>query len=97
MLRLGFREIRNAMNPSRKSVADTEIGLYGTKTQGEIAESREPGKERDSNEEPIRSFSNPGDMSQQFQAIRAGQEVRQDNASQSMEAQQKDRETGREM
>ncbi len=41
MLRLGLKELRNALNPSRESVADTEIGLYGTKTQGEIAESRD--------------------------------------------------------
>src|SRR5579864_6833774 len=41
MARLGLKELRNAVNPSRESVADTEIGLYGTLTQGEIAEARE--------------------------------------------------------
>lgn len=40
MVRLGFKELRNAMNPSRESAADTEIGLYGTATQGEIAQDR---------------------------------------------------------
>ncbi len=40
MARLGLKELRNALNPSRESVADTEIGLYGTLTQGEIAEAR---------------------------------------------------------
>jgi hypothetical protein len=40
MLRLGLRELRNAVNPSRESVADNEIGLYGTMTQGEIAQAR---------------------------------------------------------
>jgi len=40
MFRLGLKELRNAANPSRESVADTEIGLYGTQTQGEIAEAR---------------------------------------------------------
>ena len=40
MWRLGLRELRNAFNPSRDSVADTEMGLYGTQTQGEIAQSR---------------------------------------------------------
>ena len=40
MARLGLKELRNAANPSRESVADTEIGLYGTQTQGEIAEAR---------------------------------------------------------
>jgi hypothetical protein len=40
MMRLGLKELRNAFNPSRESVADSEIGLYGTQTQGEIAEAR---------------------------------------------------------
>jgi hypothetical protein len=40
MWRLGLKELRNAVNPSRESVADTEIGLYGTQTQGEIAAAR---------------------------------------------------------
>ena len=40
MFRLGLKELRNAANPSRESVADTEIGLAGSLTQGEIAESR---------------------------------------------------------
>jgi hypothetical protein len=40
MARLGLKELRNAANPSRESVADTEVGLYGTQTQGEIAAAR---------------------------------------------------------
>ncbi len=40
MLRLGLKELRNAVTPSRESAADSEIGLYGTQTQGEIAEAR---------------------------------------------------------
>lgn len=40
MARLGLKELRNAFNPSRESVADQEIGLYGTQTQGEIAAAR---------------------------------------------------------
>jgi hypothetical protein len=40
MGRLGLKELRNALNPSRESVADNEIGLYGTQTQGEIADGR---------------------------------------------------------
>jgi hypothetical protein len=40
MWRLGLKELRNAMNPSKESVADTEIGLFGTETQGEIAKAR---------------------------------------------------------
>ena len=40
MFRLGLREIRNAVNPSRESIADTEMGLYGTRTPGEVSEIR---------------------------------------------------------
>ena len=40
MARLGLKELRNAANPSRESVSDNEIGLYGTQTQGEIAAAR---------------------------------------------------------
>jgi hypothetical protein len=40
MLRLGLKELRNAANPSRESVADSELGLVGTQTQGEIAQAR---------------------------------------------------------
>jgi hypothetical protein len=40
MFRLGLKELRNALNPSRESVADNEIGLVGTETQGEIAKAR---------------------------------------------------------
>ena len=40
MARLGLKELRNALNPSRESVADNEIGVFGTLTQGEIAEAR---------------------------------------------------------
>jgi hypothetical protein len=40
MARLGLKELRNALNPSRESAADNEIGLYGTQTQGEIADAR---------------------------------------------------------
>ena len=40
MFRLGLKELRNALNPSRESVADQEIGVFGTQTQGEIADAR---------------------------------------------------------
>jgi hypothetical protein len=40
MGRLGWKELRNAVTPGRESVADTEIGLFGTATQGEIAQDR---------------------------------------------------------
>ncbi|HYV37936.1 MAG TPA: hypothetical protein VE988_19785 [Gemmataceae bacterium] len=40
MGRLGLRELRNAAVLSRESVADSELGLYGSLTQGEIADAR---------------------------------------------------------
>ena len=40
MARLGLKELRNAVNPSRESAADAEIGLYGSLTRGEIADAR---------------------------------------------------------
>jgi hypothetical protein len=43
MGRLGLKELRNALNPSKESVADSEIGMYGTATQGEIANARSGG------------------------------------------------------
>ena len=41
MFRLGLKELRNVFNPSRESAADQEIGIYGTLTQGEIADARD--------------------------------------------------------
>lgn len=40
MVRLGFRELRNAANPSRESIADTEMGLYGSATPQEVHDLR---------------------------------------------------------
>ena len=40
MFRLGLKELRNAVNPSKESVADSEIGIFGSQTQGEIAQAR---------------------------------------------------------
>lgn len=56
MFRLGLKELRNAFTPSRESVADNEIGLYGTQTQGEIAAARgSPGEgpEQESSEKTL--------------------------------------------
>lgn len=40
MGRLGLRELRNAVNPSRESIADTEMGLYGSATPQEVHDIR---------------------------------------------------------
>jgi hypothetical protein len=40
MGRLGLLELRNAAVLSRESVADKELGLYGTSTSGEISAAR---------------------------------------------------------
>src|ERR1700722_5693821 len=56
MARFGLKELRNAINPSRESIADNEIGLYGTQTQGEIAEARGgpgQGPEQESPDKPL--------------------------------------------
>lgn len=46
MLRQGLAELRNAFNPSKESVAaETDLGLYGAATQGEIAQARDHGEE----------------------------------------------------
>ena len=50
MFRLGLKELRNAINPSRDSIADQEIGIAGTLTQGEIADARD-GPEKGSDQE----------------------------------------------
>ena len=41
MARLGLRELRNAATVSRDGIADSEMGLYGTRTPGEVAEIRQ--------------------------------------------------------
>ncbi len=47
MFRLGLKELRNASNPSRESIADNEIGIYGTLTQGKSRQAvAEPGTDR---------------------------------------------------
>lgn len=38
MGRLGLKELRNAASHGKDSIADTEIGLYGSLTQGQIAD-----------------------------------------------------------
>jgi hypothetical protein len=57
MGRLGLKELRNALNPSRESVADQEIGLYGTLTQGEIAQARGGPDQGPEQESPVATLS----------------------------------------
>lgn len=57
MARLGLKELRNAFNPSRESAADAEIGLYGTLTQGEIAQARGGAGEGPEQESPSTTMS----------------------------------------
>ena len=61
MFRLGLKEIRNALNPSRESVADQEIGVFGTLTQGEIADARD-GPGSGSNQESRREKFSLNDL-----------------------------------
>jgi hypothetical protein len=57
MWRLGLKELRNAANPSRESVADSEIGVYGTQTQGEIAAARDGPRTGPEQESPDKKLS----------------------------------------
>ena len=40
MLRLGLKELRGGLYPESNVAQPSEYGLYGTKTPGEVAESR---------------------------------------------------------
>lgn len=40
MLRLGLKELRSALYPESNVAQPPEYGLYGTRTPGEVAESR---------------------------------------------------------
>jgi hypothetical protein len=68
MLRLGLKELRNAFNPSPQSVADTEYGLYGTKTPGEVAKDKEEDIRLDRNEEPTSLDSRPPSLAEDLKA-----------------------------
>ena len=94
MLRLGFKELRNAVNPSRESVADTEIGLYGTRTQGEIAQERGSYQGQDADQEPVRTHQHAGATSEQFKALREGRHeaARDDTLAQRIEQERQGRE-----
>jgi hypothetical protein len=79
MGRLGLAELRNAMNPSRESVADKEVGLYGTATQGEIAEARGgPGQgleqEGKSTLDDLKSYAAERQKEAELKMEKAGQE-----------------------
>jgi len=50
-LRQGLREIRGALYPDSNVAQPAEYGLYGTRTPGEVAESRR-GDGRELEEEP---------------------------------------------
>jgi hypothetical protein len=84
MARLGLKELRNIANPSRESAADTEIGLYGTRTQGEIAEARGgpgQGSEQESpvgtmNLDDLRAYAK--ELSQEEQGKEQGKEKGQE-------------------
>jgi hypothetical protein len=47
MARQGLREARASVYPNSNIASQTEYGIYGTKTPGEVADSREGSKEAD--------------------------------------------------
>src|SRR5262245_22213987 len=88
MGRLGLKELRNALNPSRESVADHELGLYGTETQCEIAKARRgPG-------EGLEQESSEGKQASRFATLRLD-DIRA-YAKELSEAQDRNREQGKE-
>jgi hypothetical protein len=64
MARLGLRELRAAMYPSGNVAQQSEYGLYGTLTPGEVAESRRR-DERDLEEDGLNRDSDLDDRSHQ--------------------------------
>lgn len=72
MGRLGWKELRNALSWEARSVADTEIGLLGSATQGEISQGRSGETGLDAEEEktsvlgyPLEQGPDPGQGRQQ--------------------------------
>jgi len=51
MARLGLKELRGALYPESNAAQPSEYGLYGTRTPGEVAESRRPDEGLDLEEE----------------------------------------------
>lgn len=47
MARLGLRELRGSVYPESNVAQQTEYGLYGTRTPGEVAEARRSGEGHD--------------------------------------------------
>ena len=47
MARLGLRELRGSLYPESNVAQQTEYGLYGTRTPGEVAEARRSGEGKD--------------------------------------------------
>jgi len=88
MFRLGLKELRNALNPSRESVADHEIGLYGTQTQGEIAKARRGPGEGPEQEAP--------GAKQEFTSVTLSLDDIRAYAKELSEAQDRSREQGKE-
>lgn len=46
MARLGLRELRGSLYPESNVAQQTEYGLYGTRTPGEVAEARRSGENK---------------------------------------------------
>ena len=93
MFRLGLKELRNALNPSRESVADQEIGVYGTLTQGEIADARD-GPGSGSNQESRRNKLSLDDLRAYAKELSESQERGREPGKEHDREQERNRERG---
>jgi hypothetical protein len=93
MFRLGPKELRNALNPSRESVADNEIGLVGTETQGEIARARRGPGEGPEQESLLGNVSLDEVRAYAKELSQAGDQSRQQGKEQAQERDRGGRET----
>jgi hypothetical protein len=93
MFRLGLKELRNALNPSRESVADQEIGVFGTLTQGEIADARD-GPGSGSNQESRREKLSLDDLRAYAKELSQAEDRNRDQSREHVQERDRD---GREM
>lgn len=69
MFRQGLAELRNALYPESNVAQQAQYGLYGTKTPGEVAESRRS-EERDLNEETRSTLGERLEQAEQARDVR---------------------------
>ena len=95
MFRLGLKELRNALNPSRESVADQEIGVFGTLTQGEIADARDgPGSGSNQESRADKDKLSLGELRAIAKELSESQDRSKEQAKEQAREQDKERDRG---